>query len=51
MALVEDQFNVALLPLVIALGPTLNVTVGALALIDTVADCAAVPPGPVQDSV
>ena len=51
VALVDDQFNVALLPLVIALGPTLNVTVGALALIDTVADCAAVPPGPVQDSV
>jgi hypothetical protein len=51
VALVADQFNVALLPLVIALGPTLKMTVGAVALMDTVADWAAVPPGPVQESV
>ena len=43
-----DQFRVALLPLVIALGPTLKVTVGAVALMDTVADWAAVPPAPVH---
>lgn len=48
VALVADQFSVALLPLVTALGPTLKVTVGAVALMDTVADWAAVPPVPVQ---
>ena len=48
VALVADQFSVALPPLVIALGPTLKVTVGAVALMDTVADWAAVPPAPVQ---
>jgi hypothetical protein len=48
VALVADQFSVALPPLVMALGPTLKVTVGAVALMDTVADWAAVPPGPVQ---
>ena len=42
------QFNVALLPLVMALGPTLKVTVGAGDLIDTVTDWVAVPPVPVQ---
>jgi hypothetical protein len=47
-ALVTDQFKVALLPLTIALGPTLSTTVGAGALTVTVADCAALPPGPVQ---
>jgi hypothetical protein len=36
--LAADQFKVALLPLVIALGPTLRVTDGAAALIETVAD-------------
>ena len=50
-AFVADQFRVALLPLVMALGPTLKVTVGVGDLIETVADCAAVPPGPVQLSV
>ena len=51
VAFVADQFRVALLPLVMALGPTLKVTVGVGDLIETVADCAAVPPGPVQLSV
>ena len=51
VAWAADQFSVALLPRVIALGPTLKVTVGAVALMETVADWAAVPPGPVQDSV
>jgi hypothetical protein len=46
VALVAVQFNVALLPLVMALGPTLKVTVGAAALMETVADWVAVPPGP-----
>jgi hypothetical protein len=35
---VDDQFNVALLPLAIALGPTLRVTLGAAPLTVTVAD-------------
>lgn len=48
VALVAAQFSVALLPLVIALGPTLKVTTGAGDLMETVADCAAVPPAPVQ---
>jgi hypothetical protein len=51
VAFVAVQFNVALLPLVIALGPTLKVTVGAAALMETVADWVAVPPGPEQARV
>jgi hypothetical protein len=38
VALVADQFSVALLPLVMALGPTLNVTTGVDDLTDTVTD-------------
>ena len=45
MALVADQFSVALPPLSIELGPTLRLTVGVGALMETVADCAALPPG------
>ena len=48
VAFVAVQFNVALLPLAMALGPTLRVTVGAAALMETVADWVAVPPGPEQ---
>jgi hypothetical protein len=48
VALVALQFSVALLPLAIALGPTLKVTAGAGALTETVADWAALPPVPVQ---
>jgi hypothetical protein len=48
VAFVAVQFNVALLPLVMALGPTLKVTIGAAGLMETVADWVAVPPGPVQ---
>jgi hypothetical protein len=48
VALLADQVSVALLPLVMALGPTLRLTVGAGDLMDTVVDCAAVPPAPVQ---
>jgi hypothetical protein len=51
VALVADQLSVALPPLLMALGPTLRVTVGADALTVTVADCAAVPPAPVQVNV
>jgi hypothetical protein len=48
VALVEDQLNVALLPLVTELGLAARLTVGAGAATETVADCAADPPGPVQ---
>jgi hypothetical protein len=51
VAFVVVQFNVALLPLVMALGPTLKLTVGAAALMETVADWVAVPPVPEQLSV
>jgi hypothetical protein len=51
VAFVAVQFNVALLPRVMALGPTLKLTVGAAALMETVADWVAVPPVPVQLSV
>ncbi len=51
VALVADQFNVALPPLTTALGPTLRLTVGVGDLMDTVADWAALPPGPEQVSV
>jgi len=50
VALVADQFSVALPPLSIELGPTLRLTVGVGALMETVADCAALPPGPEQVS-
>jgi hypothetical protein len=51
VALAAVQFNVALLPLVMALGPTLRPTVGVGDLIETVVDWTAVPPGPEQLSV
>jgi hypothetical protein len=51
VAFAAVQFSVALLPLVMALGPTLKLTVGAGALIETVTDWVAVPPVPVQASV
>ena len=51
VALVADQFKVALPPLAIALGPTLKLTVGTGVVTVTVADCAALPPGPVQVNV
>jgi hypothetical protein len=50
VALVADQLSVALPPLVTLLGPTLKLTVGVDALIETVADCVALPPGPEQVS-
>ena len=51
VAFAADHVNVALLPLFMALGPTLKVTVGAAALMETVADWVAVPPGPEQARV
>lgn len=51
VAFVADHVSVALPPLFTALGPTLSVTAGAAALTETVADCAALPPPPVQVSV
>ncbi len=46
-----DQVRVELLPLITELGLAVRLTVGAGVLTETVADCAAVPPSPVQDSV
>jgi hypothetical protein len=51
VALVADQFSVALLPLVTALGPTLRLTVGVGDLTEIVVDWTAVPPRPEQASV
>jgi hypothetical protein len=51
VALVADQVRVALLPFVTVLGLLLKLMVGAACLTDTVADCDAVPPVPVQDNV
>lgn len=48
VALTEDQVSVALPPLWTELGPTLRRTVGIGDFTDTVADCSALPPGPVQ---
>ncbi len=51
VALTDDQVSVALPPLDTALGPTLKLTVGIGALTETVTDCAALPPAPIQVSV
>jgi len=51
VALLDDQARDAALPLVIELGLALRLTVGAAALTETVADCEALPPVPVQVSV
>ena len=48
VAFAEDQLRVALPPLAIALGPTLKLTVGVGDLTETVVDCVALPPGPLQ---
>jgi hypothetical protein len=48
VALVEVHTRDAVLPLVMELGLALKLTVGAAALTDTVADWAALPPGPAQ---
>lgn len=51
VALVADQVSVELLPLAIVLGLAAKPMVGAGWVTDTVADCAALPPVPVQVSV
>jgi hypothetical protein len=51
VALAEDHEIADALPLMIELGFALNPTVGAGAFTDTVADCAALPPAPVQLNV
>jgi hypothetical protein len=50
VALVADQLSVELLPLATVLGLAVKVTVGAGEVTDTVADCDALPPVPVQVS-
>jgi hypothetical protein len=50
VALVADQVRVALLPLATVLGLAVKLTVGAGEVTETVADCAALPPFPVQVS-
>lgn len=50
VAFVDDQVKVDVPPLATVLGPALKVTVGAGAVTDTVADCVALPPPPVQVS-
>ena len=50
-ALDADQLRVDVLPFATVLGLPLKLMVGAACLTDTVADCTAVPPAPVQDSV
>ena len=50
VALVADQANVELAPLTTVLGLALKLTVGAGEVTETVADCVALPPLPVQVS-
>ncbi len=51
VALVDDQVRMAALPLVTVLGLALRMTVGGGEVTVTVADCAALPPVPVQVNV
>jgi hypothetical protein len=48
VALVADHVNVELPPLATVLGLAVKLTVGAGCVTDTVADCDALPPVPVQ---
>lgn len=51
VALVDDQVNVEVAPLFTLVGLAAKVTAGAGLLTETVADCAALPPVPLQVSV
>jgi hypothetical protein len=51
VALVADQVRVELLPLATVLGLAARLMVGTGCVKETVADCAALPPVPVQVSV
>ena len=48
VALLDDQVNVELLPLATVLGLAAKLNVGAGCVTVTVADCAALPPAPLQ---
>ena len=50
VAWVAVQVNVELPPLAIVLGVALKLTIGAGEVTETVADCVALPPAPVQVS-
>jgi hypothetical protein len=51
VAFAADQLRVELLPLITELGLELRLTVGAGDFTETVADCVALPPAPVQVNV
>jgi hypothetical protein len=51
VALVADQVRVEDPPLVTELGLAARLTVGAAVFTETLADCEALPPGPVQVNV
>lgn len=51
VVLVDDQVSAAVAPLLTVAGFAVRVTAGAGAVTDTVADCAALPPLPLQVSV
>lgn len=51
VAFVDDQVSVEFAPLAIVLGLAVRLIVGAGCVTDTVADCAALPPVPLQASV
>ena len=51
VALVADHVSIALLPLATVLGLAARLMVGKGCVTETVADCAALPPVPVQVSV
>jgi hypothetical protein len=51
VAFADDQVSVELAPLAIVLGLALRLTVGAGGVTDTVTDCVALPPVPLQVSV
>jgi hypothetical protein len=51
VAFADDQDNMELPPLATVVGLALSATVGMGVVTETVADCAAVPPVPVQLSV
>ncbi len=48
VAFVALQVNVDVAPLAMLVGLALRLTVGAVVFTETVADCVALPPGPVQ---
>jgi hypothetical protein len=51
VALVDDHVNAEVVPLLMVVGFAVRVTAGAGAVTDTVADCAALPPLPLQVKV